>query len=251
MIRIAKDRLAVSIAEPNVENNTCRFDRAGFITSVILDGKHEFCGDEHGGTMGVGLCSEITTDVVSAEVAVGEKFPKFGVGILEKYEDRPYSSMKRYEVEPFEITSEVSEDHVIFHEEPKELLGYALREKKTVSVHDNILTVDYEIENAGTRDFLYSEYCHNFLTLDFDGQRNQYNLNMQMGNAGFPYEWRLMYHPSGLIIKARDYFRPHHHNIWSPGFVISPEVYFVRHLEPGEKAGYRREYEFDVMKFPG
>ncbi len=245
MITLEKDRLRVTIAEPNVENNTCRFNRAGFITSVVLDGKYEFCGDEHGGTMGAGLCSEITTDVMSAEVPVGKKFPKFGVGILGKFEDRPYNSQKFYEVEPFEIRSEASEDKAVFYTEPRDFEGYALREKKTVVIHDNILYVDYEVENAGSRDFLYSEYCHNFLTLDFEGTRNQYNLNMQMGNAGFPYEWRLMYSPSGLFIKARDYFKPHHHNIWSPGFVISPEVYFVRQLAPGEKAAYRREYEFD------
>ena len=249
MITIKKDRLSVSMAEPNVENNTCRFNRAGFITSVLLDGKHEFCGDEHGGTNGAGLCSEITTDVMSAEVAVGEKFPKFGVGILDKYEPRPYNFFKTYEVSPFEIRTEISEDKVVFYTEPRELGGYALREKKTVSIHDNILSVDYDVENAGSRDFLYSEYCHNFLTLDFDGKRNSFNLNMQMGNAGFPYEWQISFSPSGLLLKARDYFKPHHHNIWSPGFVISPEVYFVRQLAPGEHAAYRREYEFEEIRF--
>lgn len=249
MITIQKDRLCVSMAEPNVDFNTCRFDRAGFITSVVLDGKHEFCGDEHGGTMGVGLCSEITTDVMSGEVGIGEQFPKFGVGILDKYEPRPYNSQKFYNVDPFEVRTEVYPDKVVFYTEPRELDGYALREKKTVMIHDNILSVDYDIENAGSRDFLYSEYCHNFLTLDFDGKRNSYNLTMQAGNAGFPYEWRLAYNPAGLIIHARDYFRPDHHNIWSPGFVISPEVYFVRPLAPGERAAYRREYEFDEIRF--
>lgn len=248
MLTLEKDRLRVSIAEPNKENVTCRFNRAGFITSVVLDGTYEFCGDEHGGTMGVGLCSEITTDVLSAEAAVGEKFPKFGVGLLTKSDEHPYIFMRTYDTEPFEIRTETGENCVSFYTEPRELGGYALREKKTVSIHDNVLSVDYEVENAGSLEFEYSEYCHNFLTLDFDGVRNSYNLNMQMGNAGYPYEWRLMYSPSGLVIKARDYFGPHHHNIWSPGFVISPEVYFVKQLLPGESASYRREYEFDLAR---
>ena len=248
MIRLEKDRLAVTIAEPNVENNTYRFDRAGFITSVVLDGTIEFCGDEHGGTNGVGLCSEITTDVESSEVEIGAKFPKFGVGLLTKNEDRPYFFMGRYETDPFEVRYECTGNKAVFCTEPKEIDGFALRQKKTVSVHDNVLSVDFEVENAGFRDFEYSEYCHNFLTLDFDGVRNSYNLNMQMGNASFPYEWRLMYSPSNLVIYGRDYFTPHHHNIWSPGFVICPEVYFVRKLAPGEKAAYRREYEFDILR---
>ncbi|MBR6321369.1 MAG: hypothetical protein IKR59_00745 [Lachnospiraceae bacterium] len=249
MFTLEKDRLRVSIAEPNVENNTCRFNRAGFITSVILDGTYEFCGDEHGGTMGAGLCSEITTDVISKDAAVGEKFPKFGVGLLTKIDEHPYIFMRTYEVDPFEIRAEAGEDSVTFYTEPRELCGYALREKKTVSIHDNVLAVDYEVENAGSLEFEYSEYCHNFLTLDFEGVRNSYNLNMQMGNAGFPYEWRLMFSPGATVITGREYFVPHHHNIWSPGFVISPEVFFVKTLAPGEKASYRREYEFDKLRW--
>ena len=180
--------------------------------------------------------------------SVGEKFPKFGVGILDKYEPLPYNFFKTYEVSPFEIHTEIYPDKVVFLTEPRDCGGFALREKKTVSVKDNVLTVDYVEENVGCRDFEYSEYCHNFLTLDIDGTRNSYNLLMQMGNATYPYEWQLSLNPSGQIIHARDYFRPDHHNIWSPGFVISPEVYFVRHLAPGETAAYKREYEFDKLK---
>ncbi len=248
MITIQKDRLKVTMAEPNLEYNTCRFNRAGFIISVLLDGEFEFCGDEHGGTRGYGLCSEITTDAMSKEVAVGEQFPKFGVGILDKYEPLPYNFFKTYEVSPFDIRTEIGQDRAVFYTEPRDCGGYALREKKTVSVSGNVLSVDYVVENAGSRDLEYSEYCHNFLTLDIDGTRNSYNLLMQMGNAGYPYEWQLMLSPSGQVIHARDYFKPDHHNIWSPGFVISPEVYFVRHLAPGDVAAYRREYEFDKLR---
>ena len=128
--------------------------------------------------------------------------------------------------------------------EPKALDGYAMREKKTVSVCGNVLRVEHEVENAGEKAFEYSEYNHNFLTLDLKGARNSYNLTMEAGNAGYPYKWRLAYHPSRLTIHARDYFEPHHHNIWSPGWVISPEVFFVKPLQPGEKAVYVREWEF-------
>ena len=244
MFTIKSDRLTVCIAQPNVENNTCRFNRAGFVTSVVLDGQYEFCGDEHGGTKGVGLCSEITTDVHSDKVAVGEKFVKFGVGLLKKYEDAPYDAQKFYDVEPFAITAEATDTAVVFHTEPKALDGYAMREKKTVSVCGNVLRVEHEVENAGDKPFEYSEYNHNFLTLDLKGMRNSFNLTMDAGNAGYPYKWRLAYHPSRLTIHARDYFEPHHHNIWSPGWVISPEVFFVKTLVPGEKAVYVREWEF-------
>lgn len=245
MYTIKSDRLSVSIAQPNVENNTSRFNRAGFITSVVLDGKIEFCGDEHGGTEGVGLCCEITTDVLSDKVKIGEQFPKFGVGILTKYEDMPYNSLKFYKVDPFDFTVEQpAEDKIVYCTLPRLFNGYALAEKKTITVCGNVLRVDYEVENVGEKDIEYSEYCHNFLTLDFNDKRNSYNLTMQAGYAEYPFKWRLAYHPSRLTIHARDYFTPHHHNIWSPGFVISPEVYFVKPLKPGEKACYAREWEF-------
>ena len=247
MFTIHSDRLTVGFAEPNVENLTSRFNRAGFITSVVLDGKTEFCGDERGGTHGAGLCSEITTDSPSREAGVGELFPKFGVGLIKKPDELPYMFMRPYEADPFEIRYELYGDRVAFETDPKPASGYALREKKTVSVTGNVLRVDYEVENTGEKAFEYSEYCHNFLNLEYDGVTNGFNLTMDAGNAGYPYGWLITFFPSRHKITARDYFAPHHHNIWSPGFVISPEVYYSTSLAPGGKAVYAREWEFETM----
>ena len=246
MFTIKSSRLSVSIAEPNVENNTARFNRNGFITSAILDNRHEFCGDERGGTWGAGLCCEITTRVMYEDIRIGEQFPKFGVGILTKYEDAPYDSLKHYEVEPFSFHACLAADNkLVIDTDPCPFHGYALKEKKTYTVHENILRVDYEVENVGEKELEYAEYCHNFLTTEFDGKRNNYNLYMQAGDAEYPYKWRIHYTQSGLYINVREYFSPDHFNIWSPGFVISPEVYFKKVLKSGDKAVYSREWEFN------
>ena len=242
MITIKNERLEVKMAEPNEEMNTCRFNRAGFIFSAVLDGKTEFCGDEHGGSGGYGMCSEIVCDPLSENAAIGERFPKYGVGLLKKENEGAYMFMNVYETEPHEISKEVFPDKVIFTTAPKMCGGFALSEKKTVSVKDNVLRVDYEITNAGEKELDYREYVHNFITLDYEGKRCSYNLTMQAGNATVPYSWQLAMGPARIV--ARDFFDPWYHNIWSPGFVISPEVYFRKVLQPGEKAVYVREWEF-------
>ncbi|MGQ7408281.1 hypothetical protein [Streptococcus suis] len=47
MIYLTNHRLRVEIAEPGERpNDTFRFDRAGFISNVILDGDTHFCANE-------------------------------------------------------------------------------------------------------------------------------------------------------------------------------------------------------------
>ena len=246
MITIKNDRLTIKMAEPNVELNTARFNRAGFIVSAVLDGKTEYCGDEHGGTGGYGLCSEIATDVNSESVAIGEKFIKFGVGLLTKFENRRYDAMNPYEVTPFPIAYEAKEDSVTFTTVTPLFDGFAAKEVKTVSVKDNILTVKTTFANTGDKPFTYAEYNHNFLTTDYSGVRNNYNLYMHATHEDLPYSWRIHFTQERAAIVAKDSFRPHHFNIWSPGFVISPEIWISEDLLPGQSVNYTRSWEFQT-----
>lgn len=172
MINLNSDRLYVEICEPGEgRNTTVRFDRAGFITRVSLDGKHEFCTVEpdnlsHPCSGGAGLCSEIKDENIWSETVVGKKCPKFGVGLLTKPDDNKYEFYKKYETEPFEIEFESDGTTAVFCTEPKACMGYALRQRKTVAVAGNILTVTYEYENVGEKPLTLSEYCHNFITID-------------------------------------------------------------------------------------
>ena len=144
MYTMKSDRLTVQVAKPNKEDLTCRFDRAGFITSVVLDGQYEFCSEEGGGSFGKGLCSEIQCDPLSNEVAVGDTFFKFGVGILTKTEERPYMILNQYPCEDFEVTADAKDDCIVFRTEPKDCKGYAAAEQKTLSVKGNVITTRTE-----------------------------------------------------------------------------------------------------------
>ncbi len=182
MITIESPRLRVEIAEPNKEENTCRFDRAGYITQVTLDGKYEFCTAEYGGTNGKGLCSEIKFDPLSEKVPVGGKFLKPGVGILTKVDEHPYIFMRSYPVIPFPISVEDRGYQAVFRTTPIEIEGYAIRQKKTVTVYENRLRMDYEYENVGHLSVDFTEYVHNFVSLNHRPVDQSYVLRMPAMN---------------------------------------------------------------------
>jgi hypothetical protein len=172
MITLKSDRLQVEIANPGEgRNTTVRFDRAGFITRVCLDGKHEFCTVEpdnlsHPCSGGAGLCSEIKDGDIWSETAIGEDCPKFGVGLLTKPTEEKYKFFAKYDTKPFDIKITAGESEAVFETAPVSCMGYALRQKKTVTVSGNTVTVKYEYENVGEKSLALSEYCHNFVTID-------------------------------------------------------------------------------------
>lgn len=183
MYTLKNDRLSVTIAEPVKECKTSRFDRAGFITGVKLDGKYDFLGQEDmldgsPSSGGMGLCCEIQCDPMSETVAIGEKFPKFGVGNLIKNEDAPYFFMNTYDGDDFEVSVEVSEDAICFTTAPKELAGYAVSQVKTVRIDGNKLTITSKLKNEGTKDITFDEYCHNFMTLNHKKVNPDYYLTI-------------------------------------------------------------------------
>lgn len=171
MIVLKSDRLLVEIDEPDEgRNNTVRFDRAGYITRVQLDGQHEFCTVEpdnlsHPCSGGAGLCSEIK-DTLWAEAPVGGKAPKFGVGLLTKPDEGRYQFFAKYETEHFPMDIESDGKTAVFTTNALPCMGYALKQKKTVAVEGNTITVTYLYENVGEKPLALGEYVHNFVTID-------------------------------------------------------------------------------------
>ncbi|MDR2649068.1 MAG: hypothetical protein LBB94_05045 [Clostridiales bacterium] len=171
MIKISSDRLEAALFEPGEgKNSKTRFDRAGFIFQVILDGKQHFCGVEpdnlaHPGTGGAGLCGEIRQAGEGAELENSACFPKFGVGLIHKKGNEPYRFFDRYECDFFDTTFEPSTSSVTFTVRPKPYEGYALKEKKVVALRDNTLSTEIYFENTGDKPLELREYNHNFVTL--------------------------------------------------------------------------------------
>ncbi|MGM9520938.1 MAG: hypothetical protein ACI3VB_00480 [Oscillospiraceae bacterium] len=171
MTILETSRLRVKVCGPGeFPNTTRRFDRAIFIPSVVLDGDHEFCVVEptdlpQPTSGGVGMCNEIKDDLWDSTPA-GGKVPKFGIGVLTKPDDKPYEIYIPYEVDPFPISVLREGNTMTFDTAPKPCQGYALHERKVLTVEGNTISIEYLFENVGEKALSLSEYCHNFFNID-------------------------------------------------------------------------------------
>ncbi len=186
-ILIRSNRLSVEIAAPGTVYQRTRFDWAGFITQVTLDGSHTFCVpedyDPKAGTGGIGLCNEFGNEksVGYTDAKPGDLFPKLGIGLLVRPDGSAYNFFRPYEIaQRFPIHIEAGESQARFTVEPLECRGYAARETKTVSVEGNCLQISYLLENTGSRPIDTHEYCHNFIGIDRQPVGPDYHLR-------FPY----------------------------------------------------------------
>ena len=170
---LRSSRLAVEIAAPGIPLSRCRFDLNGFVTQVTLDGTHTFCVPESYlvgyGTQGIGICNEFThpTPIGYDEARIGETFPKLGIGLLKRQDEGGFSVFAPQEVAAiFPVTLTSSADQARYVVEPLDCRGYAVREEKILRVHENQLTIHYQLENVGSRPVLLHEYVHNFIGID-------------------------------------------------------------------------------------
>lgn len=186
MIQLISSRLRVEISEPGeCPNDTVRFDRAGYVSEVVLDGAHHFCASEphnliHPSSGGRGLCCEYTADY-SKEAEEGEYYPKLGVGLIRKR--GPYCFFGKYEVHPFETDCMWNHDKAVFVTHPECCLGYAMRTTKTISIKDDTLTMETEAENCGEKEIDTEEYCHNFISIDGMAVTPDYRLDFPVNDS--------------------------------------------------------------------
>jgi hypothetical protein len=181
------ERLQVEIAEPlEGPNKGFRFDRAGYVTEVALDGNIRFCASEpknlrHPCSGGRGFCNEYRFNVCE-NVNKGEYFPKFGIGLIRKEEEEKYIFYKKYrDVVPFKVDIERESARAVFITEPIPCQGFALRSVKTLSVFENIMTMNISAENTGEKTMELEEFCHNFISIDGMAIGSDYRLELPQG----------------------------------------------------------------------
>ena len=186
MFILKTKRLRAEISEPGeCPNNNVRFDRAGFISDITLDGAIHFCANEpknlaHPSTGGRGLCCGYRYDF-SAEAGTNEYFPKLGIGLIRKKGDEPYVFYGKYDdIQYFPVTFSHDETSAVFDIEPIECMGYAVREHKKISVDDNTLTMEVTMVNVGEKPIRTDEYCHNFFSIDGMAISPDYHLDLPM-----------------------------------------------------------------------
>lgn len=184
MITLQSDRLRVELAAPGTAPaDGFRFDHAGMITEVVLDGRTWFCASEpknlsHPTSGGRGLCNEYRCDLCEG-TAVGEYFPKFGVGLLRKEEEGRFVFHRKYRDRvPFPVDVTHDGRQVVYVTQPLECQGYALRTTKTVTVEENTVTMTILAENVGEETISMEEFCHNFISIDGMAIGSDYRLEL-------------------------------------------------------------------------
>lgn len=290
-IQLHSDRLQVEIAEPGKHYAGSRFDWTGFVTQVTLDGRHTFCQSESPdpakGTGGRGLCNEfgIQTPIGFDEANPGGLFPKLGVGLLTRPDDKPYSFSHPYAVTPFVIETTTSPQAVRFVSQPRPCGGYAARLTKEIAVEENRLAIRYRLENTGGKTLATDEYAHNFVAIDNHPIGPDYTLTTAFplkgkdapspglgltGNqacwpemvapgkafyhqitiipAGVGSRWELRHNPSGVVMSETGDFPLFRFALWGMGHTVSPEMFCRIRLPPGQTLSWKRTYEFGVFR---
>lgn len=288
--QLRNDRLIIEIAELGEAYQGTRFDEAGFITGIELDGRHQFCVPESltpgAGTGGIGLCSEfgIKEAIGYEETRIGEFFPKLGVGLLIRPDEADYRFYREYACERFGTqVKQEGDSRIGFTTLPNECRGYAARVQKNIEISGNRLSIEYTVENTGSRTISTEEYSHNFLgfdgysvgpdyvlrlpfaakiwsddpsTLDglvFEGEnvtwerRPEKDFYFRMNpidGRDYPWLWELRHRPSGLAARERSQLPLSSAAVWGHGHVISPEMFVAVQVAPGERQSWTRIYEF-------
>ncbi|WP_215184966.1 hypothetical protein [Paenibacillus albidus] len=288
--KLSNGVLTVDIADQG-EYRGSRFDWTGFITQVTLErGGHTFCVPESlipgEGSGGQGLCNEfgISRAIGYEGIKAGDWFPKPGVGLLQKLNDQPYSFTADYPVQPFAVKREESRHALGFTSEPLECGGYCMLFNKTISLQNDILTIQYKLENTGTKPIHTEEYMHNFIGINgmttgpefelrlpgnivIEAPESSYTSELlalsgdrlswrtrpdrpfycKLGGweqAGETFAWELRHKPSGIGVRESGDFRIARMALWGEQHVISPEVFVNISLLPRQSKHWRRIYRF-------
>ncbi len=289
---IKSDQLTVKISKPG-NYGGARFDWTGFVQQVTLAaGNHTFCTLESlidgAGTGGIGLCNEfgISTPVGYDGLAIGECFPKVGVGLLTMIDNEPYDFFKSYPVRPFPIQVEQGPDYVRYVSKALPCNGYAFRLEKELLVQGATLTIDYALHNVGEKPIVTSEYVHNFLAIDEQPIGPDYVLNfsedihlieepsaytqdilhIEGQNLGWnkqvedmfycrlaefktqvPYYWEITNKHAGAGLRERGSNPASFTALWGVGHVLSPEVFIAINVSPGGTQRWTRSYDFFTL----
>lgn len=256
MIFLKNERLDVQIASPGELYTATRFDWAGIVRQVTLDGKHTFLSEE-------------------SAAMTAEK--NGGIGITGSFEPAPEVFLQQagYTVE------QPSATEVIFAGKADKVSC-----TKKLTLTENTLEITHTVQNIGTESFGFGEYNHNFMLINHqpygpdyainflflprlterkEGYYNRFNLQGRtltvtesfgvppedaltqvegFADQPLPWTWELVHVPSGVYVRETDDFSIWKYQFWCRQDNICSEIFFKKQLEAGESVTWRRIYTF-------
>ncbi|MEI6888675.1 MAG: glycoside hydrolase family 2 TIM barrel-domain containing protein [Bacteroidales bacterium] len=215
------------------------------------------------------------------ETRQGEWFHKIGVGLLKK-DGGEYLFSRNYEIKPavFEVTAKP--DKIIICCKSQKVNGYSYVLTKEIELAETGFIINYHLKNTGEKTIQTNEYVHNFLAVNKELTGSDYKLKFPFqikpalfeGNVnpekkvdigqkevtfnGTPDEqfffgnlsgketvdasWELINTENKIGIKETGSFKTAKVNLWGWKHVISPELFFNIHAEPGKDVEWSRTY---------
>lgn len=256
MFVLQNDRLIVEIADSGELYRAPRFDWAGIVRQVTLDGVHTFLSEE-------------------SAAMTAEK--NGGIGIIGSFEPAPTPFLQKANYKAVQL----SHTEAIFSCKTTHVSC-----TKKLRLENNRLEITHRVENLGNAPFTFGEYNHNFMLIDRfaygpdyelhfsfpaqltgrkEGHYNRFNLNGQTlvvtepfgeppedaltqieGFAGLqlPYTWELLYRPTGLYVRETDDFSIWKYQFWCRRDTVCSEIFVKNHLTPGDSVTWKRIYTF-------
>ena len=216
------------------------------------------------------------------EISEGDWFHKIGIGLLKK-EGGAYLFHKNYEILPAEFKVTAKPEKIIINCKSQLANGYAYEYKKEIELVESGFVIKYQLKNTGTKTIITNEYDHNFIAVNnelissdyilkfpfsinpelFDATVNpegkveiahneitfndtpveQFFFSNLSGNVNVDANWELINTKSKLGISETGSFKTAKVNLWGWTHVISPELFFDIHLEPGREVEWSRTYK--------
>jgi hypothetical protein len=225
----------------------------------------------------------IFTPIGYDTACVGEPFPKLGVGMLIKPDLTPYDFSSPYPVIPYDVQVETGCEVLQFHTEMEECQGFAASLTKRISIDGARLIIVYLLSNTGNKSIRTEEYTHNFMRIDGHDYGPDYKLtfsfpieieniepvytpqvlrvssndvrinavpqqdvyfNPTIPSGGNELYWELVHEPSSVGVRETCTFPIDKLAVWGAAHVVSPEVFAVIDLKPGESQTWQRTFDF-------
>jgi len=241
----------------------------------------EIVGHEDSHTIGKGFYNEfgIEKAIGFEDIQVGEWFHKIGVGLLKK-EGPKYDFAHQYAIKPAKFDLNCESEKAMIKCTSSEYNGYAYQLHKVIRLIENGFVIEYRLINLGEKPIITDEYNHNFIALLLEDK--SYNLKFSFrlqkekfdefldpedrikvgvkemklkapiinpffisnlsGNEVVKAEWEIGNLKDGVSIKESDDFTTSKINLWGWKKVVSPELFFDIHIEPGKSMEWKRKY---------
>ena len=284
ILKNSRIELLVDLPEDNYQLS--RFDWTGKIVGLKFDSVCLTTSEEksakNSSFLGQGFYNEfgIKSPLGFIEAKEGEWFHKIGIGLLKK-QGKVYDFNKPYEMKPavFKTTTTASSIILSCTAQTANGYGYVLT-KKIVLLADGFKVL-YVLKNTGSKVIETSEYCHNFLAMEYLSS-DRYSLNFSFipapsrfnetinpnnyigfkmnkvsmlkglnqtfyfsnlsGSKLVSSKWELQDHLNKVSISEQGDFETRMVNLWGAGHVVSPELFVAIELAPHKSFSWQRTY---------